>query len=98
MRYSDKTCRPTRSLDILVSDFVLPKTRDFLFTEKIIKDDMEDKWIHLSPLIPEKPIDFLNYTRKLSQKLKIFFAKCTAQTIPIECSSSSFMRHFNSVN
>ena len=98
MRYDDGKGRKQKTnkykVDILVTDFFQPRNEAIVYNSKVIENTFEvqgkDKWINLQPLVPEKPLDFLNYTRDLESKLRVFYSRCLAETIPVECSSTSF--------
>mmetsp|Transcript_6897 Transcript_6897/g.11109 ORF Transcript_6897/g.11109 Transcript_6897/m.11109 type:complete len:148 (+) Transcript_6897:188-631(+) len=100
MKYGDASSFRSTAFDALVTNFCQPLEGEILYSSKVCENlslEIEGQHSELPPLIPEKPIDFLNYTRKLQGQLQIYFSCCLAETIRMECTSTSYKRHFNTL-
>lgn len=91
-----KTVRP----DIIVSNFVNRDESLTVYRSHVVENlslDIEGNWIHLLPMIPNHPKEFLGYSRKTNALLNIFYEKAITEPMHLSCRSSSFNRMYNSI-
>lgn len=77
-------------VNIIINSFVNRDETMTIFQKKIVENlDLEVPgfWVPLEPIVPHHPKEFLNFTIKLYKMMNIYYDKCIAEPIKVDCSS-----------